>query len=144
MSAHLLLTGTASIALIGYSFAKWAAKGEIFHPGFIYSLVNGGIFIVFAFGPYVYPYTQSLYYYMYFFLICIFVKAIEQGSKTGVQRYIKDLKLKNKFIFILYILLILLTFSTSMELFLQTKGSLEGAVEARMEEVALSKDMSKF
>lgn len=118
-------------------------KGDIFHPGLVYSIINGGIYIVFAFGPYLYTKpVPEIYCYMYVFIICIFVQGIVLGNARGLRKPVKQIKLTPLRLFILYWLLVFLLLMSVVPLIVSTGGSLEGAVQNRFQGIASASDIS--
>jgi hypothetical protein len=137
------LTGLVAIGLVVYSIIKWAMKGDIFHPGLVYSIINGGIYIVFVFGPYFYTKpVPEIYCYMYVFIICIFVHGIVLGNARGLRKPVKQIKLTPLRLFILYWLLVFLILMSVVPLIISTGGSLEGAVENRFQGIETASDIS--
>jgi hypothetical protein len=108
MDLAIYLPSLALIGLIFYSLKKWILKGEIFHPGLIYSLVNSVFFLVFAFGPYTYNVKiDRTYYYLYSLVTIAFVIGITLGEKKKDRRFIKDINLSLGKALILMTLIIL-------------------------------------
>jgi hypothetical protein len=108
MEIHIELAAFALIGLIVYTYNQWAVKGDFLNPAIIYALINGGMFIVFAFGPYVYKVNIPWYYYYLYVLITIaFVIGIRLGEKKNKKWIIKDIKLNRKQLFFLSTIVLL-------------------------------------
>ncbi len=141
MDFHIYLAAFTLIGLILYGLNKWALKGEIFHPGLIYSLVNGGIFLVFAFGPYNYDVKIDWYYYYIYALITIaFVIGINLGQKTKKNRIVKDIKLSYLQLLILFSILICLNIWQLHNSIIASDSfnfTLEGIANNRLARIAL-------
>ena len=102
---HIDLAALALIGLICYSLKTWFLKGNFFHPGLIYTLVNGSIFLIFAFGPY--DYQVNIYWYHYYFYaltVIAFIIGVKLGENTKTRRLVKELKLNRKQIWFLSII----------------------------------------
>lgn len=107
MEDHILLTGVLSALLLLFAFRKWVFKGELFHPGFIFCLINCGFFVLFAFGPYSYGFNLEFsYYYMYVLISYTFVLGIIWGGAKGKKKIVKDIKVGYLQLWIIYILLV--------------------------------------
>lgn len=132
---HIYISVIFILISISYSFFKWFRKGKIFHPGFIYSFVNGLLFIVFALGQYDYLVKiHWLYYYVYALIITFFIVGIILGENFCIKK-VKDLNINNKNFWLLYITL--LTYFTYL-FFNLRNFSLYGAVEERFSGIAIS------
>ncbi len=131
MDFHIDLAAFTLVGLILYCLNKWAFKGEIFHPGLIYSLVNGGIFLVFALGPYNYDLEIDWYYYYTYALITItFIIGINLGTKK--KKFVKEINLSSLSLLILFLIVICLNIwqlNSSILVSNDLSLSLEGAVE---------------
>lgn len=137
MDNSILITGIGALLLLAYSFTKWwVRKGDIFHAGIIFSLINFGFFIVFAFGPYEYFFDIDWsYYYMYILINCMFLIGLIWGESEGEKLIIKDIYINSKQLFCLYILFLLTSAYTIFKYNLLSNFSLqEGAVD-RIEQV---------
>ena len=136
MDINALLSSLAVLGLLIYTFKKWAIKGDFFHPGFIYSLINGGFFIVFTFGPYQYKQKiDSLYYYVYVAILYTFIIGIACGVARGRKQLVKDIKLKSTHLLAIYWLVVIVSFLTVMPLILG-QVSLEDTVNNRFDALA--------
>ncbi len=143
MQAEILIAGLGSIILITYSLSQWALNGEWFHPAFIYSILNGGIFIVFVFGPYIYTYEIPPYYYfMYILLLYTFVGGIIWGCAVGRRRQVKEVRFKPREEFIIYLLSVFLSIIIAVPLIVSSRGNLEEAVVNRFEALEIAGDQS--
>ncbi len=86
------LSASILLGLLLIAFRKWASKGEFLHPGFIYLFINGGLFFIFAFGPYRYNYPLlSSYYYIYGLITCVFVGGTILGTFKGKKKSAKSI-----------------------------------------------------
>ncbi len=107
MDGNLELVAIASIGLIIYAIKKWALKGEIFHPGLIYTLVNSLFFIVFVFGPYEYRVKlDSIYSYIYVLVNITFIIGLIWGEKIKSKVYFKDIIIKANKLYVLALIVI--------------------------------------
>lgn len=136
-STHLYISAVSLIILILYCFWKWTRKGEIFHPGFIYALINGGFFIVFAFGPYFYDTQVDLsYYYIYAFITIAFIIGIVCGETGTRKKLVKDITLNRKQFSILYLIAVIPMILLLLSLGRSTGFNLEEAAAKRVLETA--------
>jgi hypothetical protein len=110
MELHIYLSALILIALLTYSINKWLLKGQLFHPGLIYTIVNSSLFIIFAFGPYTYnldiPWS---YYYVYTLTLVFFVIGIvlgEQKRRKG-NFSLRSFKIKRKQLLIIFLLVLM-------------------------------------
>lgn len=107
MDNNILVTGIGALLLLIFSFRKWAKKGDIFHAGFIFSIINFGFFIVFAFGPYEYFFNLPWsYYYMYILIGWMFILGLIWGEAKGNKLRVKEIKINSAQLFFLYILVV--------------------------------------
>ncbi len=136
MEDHILLTGILATLLLLFTFRKWALKGEMFHPGFIYCLINCGFFIVFAFGPYSYGFTLDLaYYYMYILICFAFVAGIIWGGAEGSKKIVRDIKISYVQLWIIYGVLLAILSARLNNLILRSGTTLESGVDNRTEQI---------
>ncbi len=136
MEDHILFTGTLAVLLLLFTFRKWALKGDVFHPGFIYCLINCGFFIVFAFGPYSYGFKLDLaYYYMYVLISFTFVVGIIFGGARGSKKIVKDIKISYLQLWIIYGILLAVLSSRLSSLIFGSEATLESGVENRTEQL---------
>lgn len=142
MDYHLYLTSLVALGLVIYSIIKWAIKGDIFHPGLVYSIINGGLYIVFVFGPYIYKPVPEIYYYMYVLIICVFVQGVILGNARGICKQVKHIKLKPLHLFIIYWLSVFFILKLFIPLVISVGGSLERGVEERFESINFSRDIT--
>ncbi len=111
--------------------------GNFLHPGFVYSLLNCGFFIVFAFGPYTYKFNIDwLYYYIYVLVVWMFVIGVMWGGAiVSSNKVVKDLKIKPLPLFFIYIAVLFL-FGSSLTQLTSLDGSIiESGVENRIEQL---------
>lgn len=104
----LQLSASILMVLLLIAFRKWAIKGEFLHPGFIFIFINGGLFLIFAWGPYRYNYSlPSSYYYMYALITCVFVAGTILGNFKGRKKSAKSISslIQNKS-YVWYLMLI--------------------------------------
>lgn len=135
MEDHILLTGALSALLLLFAFRKWVLKGELFHPGFIFCLINSGFFIVFAFGPYSYGFNLEIsYYYMYVLISYTFVLGIIWGGAKGKKKVVKDIKISYLQLWVIYILLIAIL-SARLSNLVSNGITLESGVDNRAEQI---------
>lgn len=136
MDNNILITGIGASLLLIFSFRKWARKGDIFHAGFIFSLINFGFFIIFAFGPYEYFFNLHWsYYYMYILIGYMFLLGIDWGEKKGKKLTVKEIQISSTQLFILYILFLLTGAITIYNSNLLGNYSLQEAAADRLEQV---------
>lgn len=133
MENDVVITGIIALFLLGFSVNRWAIKGELFHPGFIYSLINYGFYIVFAFGPYTYKFNLDWsYHYMYLLIGCMFVLGINWGCNSGNKKVVNDIIIKPVKLFGLYIIILILTGSSLTQLTSLNSSIVEAGVENRI------------
>ena len=136
MDNNLLITGIGALLLLIFSFRKWVRKGDIFHAGFIFSLINFGFFIVFAFGPYEYFFNLHWsYYYMYVLIGYMFILGLIWGEAKGEKLAVKELKINSAQLFCLYILFLLTISYTLFQSNLLSNSSLQEGASDRLEQV---------
>jgi hypothetical protein len=136
MEDHIVLTGVFSVLLLLFAFKKWALKGDVFHPGFIYCVINCGFFIVFAFGPYSYDFKLDLaYYYVYVIISFAFVAGIIRGGVQGSKKIVKEIKLSYLQLWIIYGILLTLLLSVLISLIRGGVIDLESGVDNRTEQI---------
>lgn len=144
MDYTLLFCTLVTIGLILYTF-RWIIKGELFHPAFIYSVVNGGVFLIFVFGPYVYKQKiEPIYFFMYVLVISCYVFGIFWGNHLGRKRLSKEFILKPTQLSIYYWSLItFLTLVTVLPTIVDigSGGLLENAVKNRFETIEANQDV---
>lgn len=133
MGNDIYISGIVALLLLLFSFKKWVVKGEVFHPGFIYSLMNYGFYIVFAFGPYIYKFDLDWsYYYMYLLIVCMFVIGIVLGCTTDNGKVVKDISIKPIKLFLIYIILLIVISSSLTQLTSLSDSIIETGVENRI------------
>jgi len=136
MEDNILLNGIFASLLLLFSFKKWVLKGDVFHPGFIYCLINCGFFIVFAFGPYSYGFHLNwAYYYIYVLVSFMFIVGIIWGEAKGRKIIVKDIKLSYIQLWILYTILLAVLAVQLTELIGTTGTTLESGVDNRIEQL---------
>lgn len=136
MEDHILLTGVLSTLLLVFTFRKWVLKGDVFHPGFIYCLINCGFFIVFAFGPYSYGFKLDLlYYYIYVLVSLTFVIGIIWGSNKGTRKIVKDIRISSLQLWLVYAVLLAILSARLSSLVVGNGASLESGVDNRIEQI---------
>jgi hypothetical protein len=136
MEDHLILSGVLSILLLLFALKKWASKGDVFHPGLVYCLINCGFFMVFAFGPYSYGFELSfIYYYMYVIISAAFVLGIIRGDNSGRKKLVADIKFSYLQLWIIYGLLLALLLSKLNDLTGGNFTNLESGVDNRAEQI---------
>ena len=136
MEDHLILAGILSILLSLFAVRKWASKGDVFHPGLIYCLINCGFFIVFAFGPYSYGFNLSfIYYYMYVIISAAFVLGIIRGDNNGRKKIVTDIKFNYLQLWVIYGLLLFLLISKLNNLTGGDLTNLASGVDNRTEQL---------
>ena len=114
---HINLAALILIGLIFYSIKTWFFKGNFFHPGLIYSFINGLIFLIFAFGPYIYKVDISWsYYYLYAFITIAFVLGTRLGEKKKNKRLVKDITLNKKQLWLLAAIIVVPIVLNSLDL----------------------------
>lgn len=134
---HIYISAFSLIFLILYCFFKWALKGEIFHPGLIYSFINGVFFIIFAFGPYFYnTEIDWSYYYMYAFITIAFIVGIVCGETGKSKKLVKDITLNRKQFSILYLVAVIPMVLLLISLAISTNLNLEEAAAKKVLETA--------
>jgi hypothetical protein len=142
---HIYIPTLALICLIFYSFIKWGLKGQIFHPALIYSCINGGFLIVFAFGPYFYAVEINvIYYYMYAFITIAFIVGIVLGEAGKTGKAVKDITLNRQQFFFLYFITLMPILLILIQLGISTKFNLEEAAAARLLSAAKSQNESNL
>lgn len=137
MEDHILFNGCLSALLLLYTFRKWVLKGDLFHPGFIFCLINCGFFIVFAFGPYSYGFNLDIsYYYMYVLINLAFVIGIILGGSKSNNKIVKDIKISYLQLWVIYVVLVGLLLAKLSTLILGGNGiTLESGVDNRAEQI---------
>ena len=128
---HINLAAFASIGLIIYSLKKWAFKGNFFHPGLVYALINAGFFVAFVYGPYIYSIQIPwIYYYSYALITIAFIVGIRLGETQKRRKWVKDIKLTSTQLWVLMlIVLVPLSLSVLESGILFGSFSLEGAAQ---------------
>ena len=136
MDNNLLITGIGALLLLIFSFKKWVGKGDIFHAGFIFSLINFGFFIVFAFGPYEYFFNLHWsYYYMYILIGYMFILGLIWGEAKGKNLSVKEININSAQLFCLYLLFLLTTSYTLFQSNLLSNSNLQEGAADRLEQV---------
>ncbi|HEY9811609.1 MAG TPA: oligosaccharide repeat unit polymerase [Halomicronema sp.] len=144
MSLNVLIPSCLLIGLIIFSIKKWAFKGEIFHPALIYTLVNAGMFVIFAFGPYIYTSSISpIYYYVYAFSIIAFVTGIVWGELSKSKTFHTDIKLNAKQLSFLYLFVLSLRIFELVRIGISSNFSLEDAAANRLYQGALAAESTE-
>lgn len=128
---HIYTCALILYLLIGYSFFKWIVRGQLFHPGLIYAVINSLFFITFAFGPYKYNVIiDNSYYYMYAFITIAFTVGIVLGEYCKSRKVVKDISLNKAQLFLLYFIIFTFIFVDLINLYKVTNLNLEiGAAE---------------
>ena len=136
MEDHILLNGILASLLLLFSFNKWVSKGDVFHPGFVYCLINCGFFIVFAFGPYSYGFNLDwAYYYIYVLVSFMFVVGIIWGEAKGRKIIVKDIKLSYVQLWIIYAILLAVLAVQLTNVIGSSGTTLESGVDNRLEQL---------
>lgn len=148
MENDIFISGIAASLLLLFSFKKWVMKGEIFHPGFIYSLINCGFYIIFAFGPYIYKFNLDWsYHYMYLLVTGMFVVGIILGCAANNKKAVKDIIISPTNLFFIYITLLIVIGSSLTQLTSLDDSIIATGVENRIdgiENVETKLNLSSF
>ena len=133
----VFLPGIGALILVILTFIKWPLKGAIFHPGFIYALINAGMFVIFAFGPYIYPTRMHwTYCYMYVIIVSMYVAGIILGEELVRKKLIKPISLTKKQVRLLYILAIVFSVAGIAPKIIASGGNLQDAASNRLASIA--------
>jgi hypothetical protein len=138
MNPELLLPSSFIIAIMVY-FSRYLIRGEFFHPGVIYAMLNGCLFLVFVFGPYTYNFKIDYsYYYMYAAIVFTYTAGTVLGSKQGQMKKVKEIFVRARQMMAVHWLLVLITTMSIFALIAGFQGSgsvLQNAVENRFNKI---------